>query len=53
MTTGSGAKKGDVLVLVGTKKGCFILLRATAELEPYRALTDEGRGGSETRPDDG
>ena len=25
MTTGSGAKKGDVLVLAGTRKGCFIL----------------------------
>ena len=25
MTTASGAVKGDVLVLVGTRKGCFIL----------------------------
>ena len=25
MTTAAGAVKGDVLVLVGTRKGCFIL----------------------------
>ena len=30
MTTGSGAAKGDILLLVGTRKGCFILSSDTS-----------------------
>ena len=42
MTTGSGAVKGDVLVLVGTRKGCFTLSsdmsrRSWALAGPYSA----------------